>query len=171
MLDTGGGGFSGGYVSSGSNVTPQSMADTAESVERHQYRACDIGQEIVERVRESFQRLGYFCVDVEPIQAEQTGKDQYKIAIHVHPGEQYKVKGVTFSGAKALSGDELQSIVRLKPNSRFDIATMRRSLEELRKSYAKKGYPNMKAVPTDAIDDESKTIAFDIKIDEGVPQQ
>src|SRR5579863_603277 len=69
-LDTGAGSFSGGYVSTGSSVGAQAMADTVASVEQHQYRKCDVVTEIIERVKDSFQRLGYFCTDVDPIAAK-----------------------------------------------------------------------------------------------------
>ena len=92
-------GSGGGYASLGSRVTPETMADTVGRVEQRQYRSCDIGLEIIERVRESFQHLGYFCADVEPIAAQPIGKNEYKINIQVHPGEKYRVGEIKFTGA------------------------------------------------------------------------
>jgi Surface antigen variable number repeat len=129
---------SGGYASVGSRVSPQTMADTVAHVEQHQYRSCDIGLEIIERVMESFQHLGYFCADVEPIAAQRTGKNEYKINIHVHPGEQYRVGQIKFTGATLLSADELISALHVKSNALFNTESVRRGLENIQKPYAKK---------------------------------
>lgn len=125
---------SGGYASVGSRVSPATMADTVASVEQHQYRTCDIGLEIIERVRESFQHVGYFCADVEPIAAQQTGKNEYKINIRVHPGEQYRVGEIKFTGATLLSTEELISALHLRANSLFNPESVRRGLDNIQKS-------------------------------------
>src|SRR3954471_8051135 len=89
-------------------------------VEQHTYRACDAESEVIHRVKESFQQLGYFCADVEPIAVQQDGKNQYNITIHVQPGEKYRVGELNFTGATTLSADELRSELHLKPNSVFN---------------------------------------------------
>ena len=66
---------SGGYASVGSIISPAAMSDTVGYVEQHTYRSCDINLELSDRVKKSFQRLGYFCADVEPIAAQQTGEN------------------------------------------------------------------------------------------------
>lgn len=156
----------GGYASVGSKVSPETMADTVARVEQRQYRACDIGLEIIERVRESFQHLGYFCADVEPIAAQQTGKNEYKINIRVHPGEQYRVGDIKFTGATLLSADELTSALHLKSNSLFNTESIRRGLENVLKSYAKKGHANVTAIPVASLDEKDRKIALEIKINE-----
>jgi hypothetical protein len=168
LLDTGEGSTSGGYITVNSRVTPQTMADTVAHVEEHQYRACDTGLEIVERVKESFQHLGYFCADVEPIAGQKTGKDEFTINIHVHPGEQYRVSELKFTGATQLSLDELKSEFHIKPNSLFDEESVRRGLETIQKSYAKKGHPGVTAVPVALVDPNNKKIVLEIKIQETV---
>ncbi len=170
-LDAGSASFSGGYSTLGSSVTPQMLADTVNQVEQHQYRTCDMGREIMERVRESFQRMGYFCVDVEPIAAQQDEKNHFKVGIRSHPGEQYRLKDVTFSGATLLSNEELRSTFRLKPNSLFDTVAVARGLEALRGAYAKKGNTTMTALPSVTLDEKSKTIALEISIHEGATLQ
>jgi outer membrane translocation and assembly module TamA len=162
---------SGGYASVGSRVSPETMADTVAHVEQHQYRACDIGLEIIERVRESFQHLGYFCADVEPIAAQQTGKNEYKITIHVHPGEQYRVGEIKFTGATLLSADELTSALHLKSNSLFNTESIRRGLDNIQKSYAKKGHANVTAIPVASVDEKDRKITLAIKIHESSATQ
>jgi outer membrane translocation and assembly module TamA len=168
-LDTGTGSLSGGYVTAGSNVGPEAMADAVASVEQRQYRKCDALTEITRRVKDSFQRLGYFCADVDPIAARQTGKNEYALTIHVHPGQKYRLKEITFSGATMFPADELQSIFRMKPNSQFDTGSVRRGVEALQKSYAKKGHPNVTVISAAAVDEKSQTIALDVNIQEDAP--
>jgi Surface antigen variable number repeat len=150
-----------------SKIGTEALFDAVGTVEKHQYRACDIGKEIVERVIDSLQRLGYFCADVEPIHAQQIGKNEYRIAIHAHPGSQYRLKEVTFSGATMLSTDELRSAFHMKPNSVVDTEAVRRGLQILQKAYAKKGRPNMTAVPSVTLEEAGRAIALDIAIQEG----
>lgn len=161
----------GGYSSPGSKVGPEMMADTVSDVEQHQYRACDIGLEIVERVRESFQHLGYFCAAVEPIQVRQAGKNEYNIRIHVHPGEKYRVGEIKFTGATLLSADELKSELHLKPNSLFNPESVRRGLERIRKSYVNKGQPTVTTIPVATVDEKNKSVALEIKVQESTPSQ
>ena len=157
---------SGGYASVGSRVSVETMADAVGYVERHQYRACDVGLEIIERVKESFQQLGYFCADVEPIGGQKNGKNEYKVNIHVHPGEKYRVAEIKFSGATLLSADELTSAFHLKSNSLFNPESVRRGLENIQKSCAKKGHANVLAIPEASVDEKGRKIALEIKIQE-----
>ena len=156
----------GAYASVGSRVSPETMSDTVASVQQRQYRACDIGFEIIERVKQSFQRLGYFCADVEPIAAQQIGKNDYKINIHVNPGEQYRVGEIKFTGETLLSADELTSALHVKSNSLFSTESIRRGLENVQKSYAQKGHPNVVAIPVASVDEKSRKIALEIKVNE-----
>ncbi len=142
------------------------MFDTIVSVEDHEYRACDIGLEIVERVKQSFQQRGYFCADLEPIAAQQAGKNEYNIRIHVYLGEQYRLGDVNFIGATILSTDELRSELHMKPNALFNTEAVRRGLGTIQKSYARKGQPDVMVVPVASVDQKSRKIALEIRIQE-----
>ena len=159
--------LSGGH----SIISPGAMTDTVERVEHHTYRSCDIGSEIIDRVKESFQHLGYFCADVEPIAAQQTSKNEYNVTIHVHPGEQYRVGALTITGATISTADELRPELHLNPNSVFNTESVRRGLDNIQQFYAKKGHPSMTAVPIASIDEKTKRIALEIKIQESAPSQ
>jgi outer membrane protein assembly factor BamA len=159
-------------LSSGDSfVSAETMTDTVARVEEHQYRNCDIEAEIIERVKDSFQRLGYFCADVGPIAAQQTSKTQYDLHIHVHPGEHYRVGEVKFSGSTLFSAEELQSALRIKPKSVFSTESVRRGIGNIEKSYAKKGHLNVAALPVVSVDQNNKRIALEIKIQESVLSQ
>src|SRR5262249_14899670 len=137
-------------------------------VKEHQYRAWDTGLEIVARVRESFQRLGYFCADVEPIAGQPSGKNEFTINIRVHPGQQYGVSELKITDAPQWSPDVLKAAFAIKQNSLFDGESVRRGLETIQKSYAKKGHPGVAAVPVALVDPNNKKIVIEIKIQESV---
>jgi outer membrane translocation and assembly module TamA len=162
---------SGGYSSAGAKVGPEIMADTIYDVERHLYRPCDIGVEVIQRVTESFQHLGYFCAHVDTVHAQPNGKNQYNITIHVHPGEKYRLSEITFTGMTAVSADELKSEFHLKPNSLFNTESVRKGLENIQKACAKKGLPNVTATPVATVDEKNKTVALDIKVQESAASQ
>ena len=161
----------GGYASAGPRVSPETMADTVAHVEERQYRSCDVSLEILERVTDSFQHMGYFCAEVEPLTGQQTGKNEYKINIHVHPGEQYRVGEIKFTGATLLSADELTSALHLKSKSLFDTESVRRGLDNIQKSYSKKGHTSVTAIPIASVDEKDRKIALEIKIDESSATQ
>ena len=161
-----------GYAMMHSKLTPELASDTIERVQDHPYRFCDMGLGIIERVKESFQHIGYFCADVEPIAAQQTGKHEYTVNIYVRPGEQYRVGELNFSGTTILSVGELRAELHMKPNSVFNTDSVRRGLENIEKSYAKKGHPHVTAIPIASVDEKNRTIALEIKIQEsGASQQ
>jgi hypothetical protein len=161
-----------GYAMMHSKLTPELASDTIERVQEHPYRFCDMGLEITERVKESFQHIGYFCADVEPIAAQRTGKHEYTVNIYVRPGEQYRVGELNFSGTTILSADELRTELHMKPNSVFNTESVRRGLENIEKSYAKKGHPHVTAIPVASVDEKNRKVALEIKIQEsGASQQ
>jgi outer membrane protein assembly factor BamA len=146
--------------------------DTIYRVHHHSYRFCDLGLEITDRVKESFQHDGYFCADVEPILAQRTGKHEYTVNIYVRPGEQYRVGELNFSGTTILSPDELRAELHMKPNSVFNTESVRRGVENIEKSCGKKGHPHVTAIPVASVDEKNRKIALEIKIQEsGASQQ
>jgi hypothetical protein len=159
------------YAMMHSKLTPELAIDTIARVQDHPYRFCDMGLEITERVKESFQHIGYFCADVEPIVAQRTGKHEYTVNIYVRPGEQYRVGELNFSGTTILSADELRAELHMKPNSIFNTESVRRGLENIEKSYAKKGHPNVTAIPVASVDEKNRTIALEINIQESGTSQ
>jgi hypothetical protein len=142
----------------GAGIDGNTMTDTLERVEQHSYRFCDLELEVTERVNESFQRLGYFCADVGPIALQQTEKNQYEIRIHVHPGKKYQMGECIFTGATLLSADELKSALHMKRGSLFTTGSVRHGIENIQKSYAKKGHPQVTAIPVALVDEKNRRI-------------
>jgi outer membrane protein assembly factor BamA len=123
-----------------------------------------MGLEITEQVKDIFQRAGYFCTDVDPIPAAQTNKNEYQVSIRVHPGEQYRLREIVISGDKTFAPEELRSMFRMKENSVFDTAAVRKGIDAVQKAYLKKGHPNVSIIPSAEVDQGAKTITLTIEI-------
>lgn len=150
---------------------PELMMDVADRINRRVYRACDMGSEISEEAKASFQRMGYYCTDLDPIRAAQTGKNEYEISLYIHPGAQYRLDKVLFSGATLLTPDELRSAFRMKENAVFDISAVHRGMETLHQAYLKKGRPDVSLAPAVTLNDDKKTVILKIHIAEGDAQR
>jgi outer membrane protein assembly factor BamA len=59
----------------------------------------------------------------------------------------------------------------MKPNSVFNTESVRRGLENIEKSYAKKGHPNVTAIPVASVDEKNRKIALEIKLQESSASQ
>jgi outer membrane protein insertion porin family len=138
--------------------------------------------EDAERVRFAYQDKGYFKAIVEdpktkirdingvawymPIKA-QHGKS-VDITIPVEEGDRYRLKEITFSGAKAINNmAALRRLFRIKDGDWFNRSQVSKGLEELRKAYGSLGYINETNVPNTEIDEEHKTVTLKIDVDEG----
>ena len=137
--------------------------------------------EDAERVRYYYQTKGYFKAlvadpqtkirDTPPPWYWPFSKKQGKavdITMPVEEGEQYRLKEITFTGNKAVSDTRaLRAQFKIKDGDIFDSEEIRKGLENLRKAYAALGYINFSPVPNTDPDDEKKTIALKIDLDEG----
>lgn len=145
------------------------------------FDATKLGED-AERVRFAYQDKGYFKAIVEdpktkirdingiawymPIKA-QHGK-AVDITMPVEEGERYRLKEITFSGAKAINNmAALRRLFRIKDGDWFNRSQVSKGLEELRKAYGSLGYINETNVPNTEIDEEHKTVTLKIDVDEG----
>jgi len=138
--------------------------------------------EDTERVRYALQEKGYFKALVQDPKTNirdtrgiawyfpfklKSGK-VVDITMPVEEGERYKLKSITFTGNKAITNvDAMRKVFKMKEGEIFNVALVRKGLDELRKIYGGFGYINYTAVPNTEIDDENKTISLSIDIDEG----
>jgi outer membrane protein insertion porin family len=137
--------------------------------------------EDAERVRYYYQTKGYFKAlvadpktkirDTPPPWYWPFNKKPGKavdITMPVEEGQQYRLKEITFTGNKAVSDTRaLRAQFKIKDGDIFDSEQIRKGLENLRKAYAALGYINFSPVPNTDPDDEKRTIALKIDLDEG----
>lgn len=87
----------------------------------------------------------------------------------MNPDPQYRLKELTFEGAKDLTTAQLKATFPIQPNDIFDIARVRTGLETLPSTYAARGYLGFSSIPETELDDSDHTIKLNIKIAETTP--
>jgi outer membrane protein insertion porin family len=139
--------------------------------------------EDTERVRAEYQNRGYFKVLVDDPKTEihdtghtglhipwlQPGEGKsVDITMPIEEGQRYYLGSITFKNNKAISNvAALRSLFPMKDGDIFSREKVAKGLENLRKAYGEAGYINFTSVPDTKFDDEKKTVALTIDVDEG----
>ena len=138
-----------------SGVTHLSAADQQTVIHEVQSRCCSSKEpnEIKRRIISGFQQFGYFNAKVEnfdatPVQASGV-QETLSVSATVNEGPQFRLKGITFAGAKAFPNDQLRSQFKIADNEIFNTEKIRTGLDDLRKLYAAQGYLTFTPVPND----------------------
>ena len=131
----------------------------------------DFFNEIAERIRFDFQRIGYFKVLVEDpvvkVIGNEANREIVDIDVRVEEGKQYHLKQIDFSHNTVSSSSELRSAFPIADGDIFDREKIGAGLEGLRQTYAEKGYVNFSAVPETELDEAVHSISLTIEVDEG----
>jgi hypothetical protein len=134
-------------------------------------KPCQDPEELSERMRDAFQKRGYFKVLVHPALLNQIGGDstgkKRNVLFVVEEGNQFRLETIDFSGSTVFDGEKLRAAVPLKDGELFDVEKMRAGIKNLRDLYGSRGYINFTPVPDTRIDDQRHTIAVTFDLDEG----
>lgn len=154
------------------SVDPAGIGTIIGNLEERVLEECQFKEELRDRIRDQFQRLGYFKAevrdDISYRELSATG-DLKKVSLRVvvDPGKQYRLDHLSFSGGTVFSADELRAMVPMKDGDIFDTEKMRVGLKNLRDKYEARGYVNFVPVPNTEIDDAKQKIAVTFDLDEG----
>ncbi|MGZ4789715.1 MAG: hypothetical protein ACXVZX_14450 [Terriglobales bacterium] len=112
------------------SVDPASIRAMIANLEKDILEECQFKEELQERIRDQFQRFGYFKVDVHnDITYRQLSAtaDLRKVSVRVmvDPGRQYRLDHLAFTGGTVFSADELRALVPMKDGDIFDVERMR----------------------------------------------
>ena len=137
----------------------------------------------MELVREALQNRGYFKGEVGEPQTKirDTGHTGFHVPLIQHgpgkamditvpisEGDRYTLGSITFSNNKAYSDNKvLRNLFPIKDGDIFDRSKIAKGLENLKTFYASGGYINFTSIPTPNFDEQKKTVAFVIDVDEG----
>jgi len=128
-------------------------------------------EEVAERVRYTFQKYGYFNVQVaEPaLTAEDKRREQkiIRVILAVTAGKKYRLRGIGFNGPGVSSATRLRAAFPIHDGEIFNREKIAKGLENLKNAYGTQGYINFTSVPTPRIDEDKKLVYFDIDVDEG----
>jgi outer membrane protein insertion porin family len=140
-------------------------------------------EEDTERVRQAYRDRGYANAAVEQPQTQirdQGGLNWFTfrpnkgkridILMTIEEGGRYRLGSITFSGNKAVTNAKaLRGTFAIKDGDWFNATAVSKGLEALKKAYGTLGYINFGAIPKLTYDDDKKTVAMTIDIDEGKP--
>jgi outer membrane protein insertion porin family len=128
-------------------------------------------QEVRERILDEWQHRGFFRARIENpravARAETDSERPFMIAVAIHSGQRYGLKGVAFQNNTQFSQAELRAMFPVIDGDTFDTHQLRLGLENMRKAYGTKGFINFSDVPSFDIDEQHALIAVNLEIDEG----
>jgi outer membrane protein insertion porin family len=140
-------------------------------------------EEDSERVRQAYRDRGYFRASVGDPQTHlrnETGLSlltfrpkkgkRIDILMPIDEGGRYRLGAITFTNNKAVTNVKaLRAQFAVKDGDWFNATAFGKGMENLRKAYGQLGYINFVGIPNPSIDDNKKTVSFNIDIDEGKP--
>jgi outer membrane protein assembly factor BamA len=122
-----------------------------------------------EELREVWRERGYYyanvSVQVEALRPDPT--DQHvSLAVHVKEGPRFRLGTIRFVGAHVFAAAELRKAFPIRDGAIFDIATIRSSIEVLKRLYDTRGYINFVATPDLQVDLAHRRISVIVDLDE-----
>ena len=89
------------------------------------------------------------------------------IDLPVHPGMQYKVKRIAWTGNTVFPAEKLQPLIHLKPGELANAVQLEQDLDGVRKLYGVKGYLMARIEPVPTMDDAQATVTYGLNVVEG----
>jgi len=89
------------------------------------------------------------------------------INLPVHPGIQYKLKRIAWTGNAVFPADKLQPLIHLKPGDLANAVQLDQDLDAVRKVYGAKGYLTARVQPVPTMDDAQAMVIYDLNVAEG----
>jgi len=90
------------------------------------------------------------------------------ILMPIEEGGRYRLGSISFTGNKAVTNEKaLRATFAVKDGEYFNATMVGKGLESLKKAYGQLGYINFGAIPKMSYDDQKKTVAMVVDIDEG----
>ena len=126
-----------------------------------------------EQVRPLYLSSGHLRVQFGAPQPRFTGDpnqplpSEISVTLPIDPGPAYKLREVTWSGNRVLTGGPLDSLVTVKRGEIADGMALAGVWQRIEREYARRGYTDAKADPQPEFFDADGTVAFRVSLDEG----
>jgi len=122
----------------------------------------------LEKLRSFYLDRGYVKFNIESTEVSMSPdrKDIY-ITIGVKEGDQYKVSGVEFAGAKVVDEAELRKLVLVKNGEAFSRKELTESTSAMVKRIGNEGYAFANVNPVPQLDETNKTVKLTLYVDPG----
>jgi outer membrane translocation and assembly module TamA len=134
------------------------------------YKGANWTGEIRQRIRDAWQRQGYFQADVELVHdvlVETNAQLEVVVVANVEEGQRYRFGEIRWKNISVFSPAQLSALFPLVQGEVFETDKVRQGLEALRKLYSSNGYINFMPVPETEIDEIHGIINLQIDCDEG----
>lgn len=130
-----------------------------------------LGEELGDRIRDEFQRRGYFKALIQHPTVMILGGDKVNasvaIQVEVDAGLQYRLGHISFTGEKAFDPVRLRAAIPISDGEIFSVEGIRQGLKAMRDLYCSRGYINFTPVPNTDIDETHKLVNLTFDMDEG----
>lgn len=158
---------------SGLHLAHDDQQKIASSIRQHTYFGdpAGVAAGILERVRAAWQDHGFFKAQVHGdtrIVADSALDIRIALAIQIDEGPQYRLRQITFKGNRlVLNAQALRKLFPLQDGQLFSRSAIGQGLDNLRTAYRSSGFINFTSIPNSDVDEQSRTIALAIDMDEG----
>jgi outer membrane protein assembly factor BamA len=124
--------------------------------------------EIRERIIDSFQRLGYFEVEVKRLELKPLDPLAHpkpvRVEAEVVAGRRFKLGDIEFRGYRNFTPDQLRAAIPFNTDDYFSTEKVRSGLASLRKLYGASGYVDFEVMPQTTKGSDGKvTLSFAIQ--------
>lgn len=128
--------------------------------------------ELADRIRDAFQRLGFFNATVADMEVKDLDRrvdpPSVSVTARIQEGDRYRLKEIKLAGNKSISDTAaLRRFIPMKEGDWFNIEEARQGIKALKDVYGEFGFINFTPVPDLQLDKEQKFIVLTIDIDEG----
>lgn len=126
-------------------------------------------------VKKRFQEYGYMEASIGEPKLETVTKrtiffkkqPMMKIVVPVNAGYRYLVGEVTVEGNKAISGEYLRSLIKLKKGEVYSTRVREKSVESIGEVYRNLGFLYIQVIPVESLDPKNKRVNVTYNIMEG----
>ena len=147
------------------------LQQAARSMEGTEYRRSSLRAQIKFNLLPVYSSRGYLKADIaDPtptLVASDTAETLVDLTLSVTRGLQYKLSSLQIAGNSALSTDQINATLHLKPGDIADATRLQSDLDAISKLYTTRGYMAATVVPTCELDDAHATAAYTLTVHEG----
>jgi hypothetical protein len=119
-------------------------------------------------LRDRYRQQGYWAAAFAPATAElDAGCSGVTVSLRVTEGAQFTWDRAEWSGNSALTADDLDAFMGLKPGETAALSKIDEGLRALKRAYGKRGYIAQRATYAPRLDAASRKAVFEINIAEG----
>lgn len=145
------------------HIAPDQLAKAVAPLKGTDYLRSDVAIVLEKNLTPIYQQRGYLKFGLSEIKPKVKEKSQVTVEVTVSEGEQYRFRGLSWSGNTLISSDELTKRITLKMGNPVDALQLDRDLAQVRKLYGKFGREAVTIKPVPAFVDDTVSYAFQVK--------